>query len=202
VSDELKALREQVTALQERCTGLVYQNRALKMALETSQKMNPENRAADVREFTVGVARGEVRAVPSQPSSDVVLACLRMLLEEVIEVFESVGLNDLGSDRNLYVDWALGRLQDAHDVMKDAEPDEIGKVDMVQWTDGHIDVQYICEGNLAKFGVQSQPLWEEVQAANMRKEGGPIVDGKLRKPEGWVGPDIEGALKRQGWSGQ
>jgi predicted HAD superfamily Cof-like phosphohydrolase len=197
VSDEMKALREQVTALQERCTGLVYQNRALKMALETSQKMNPENRAADVREFTVGVARGEVRAVPSQPSNEVVLACLRMLLEEVIEVFESVELDEEG-----FAVQAICKLNSAASWLRDAGPEEIGKVDIPKWADGHIDVKYISEGNLAKFGVQSQPLWEEVQAANMRKAGGPIVDGKLRKPEGWVGPDIEGALRRQGWSGQ
>lgn len=36
----------------------------------------------------------------------------------------------------------------------------------------------------------------------MRKEGGVTrKDGKICKPEGWVGPDIERALREQGWEG-
>lgn len=43
-------------------------------------------------------------------------------------------------------------------------------------------------------------LWDEVHAANMRKAGGPKcpTTGKQLKPEGWVGPDIAGVLKRNG----
>lgn len=43
-------------------------------------------------------------------------------------------------------------------------------------------------------------LWDEVHAANMRKAGGPKcpTTGKQLKPDGWVGPDIAGVLKRHG----
>ena len=42
----------------------------------------------------------------------------------------------------------------------------------------------------------------EVHRANMAKAGGPRrhEDGKLLKPVGWSPPDIEGELKKQGWS--
>ncbi len=51
----------------------------------------------------------------------------------------------------------------------------------------------------AKSGLPVGAAWDEVHAANMRKLDGGKYDkakGKLCKPEGWVGPDIDGVLKR------
>jgi len=40
-----------------------------------------------------------------------------------------------------------------------------------------------------------------VQAANCAKVGGATrEDGKILKPKNWVAPDIEGELRKQGWS--
>ena len=33
--------------------------------------------------------------------------------------------------------------------------------------------------------------WAAVCAANARKTDGPIINGKKRKPEGWVGPEAD-----------
>lgn len=49
------------------------------------------------------------------------------------------------------------------------------------------------------LGIDPRPMWDEVQASNLRKVGGPIDEhGKKRKPPSWVGPDIAGLLKKQG----
>lgn len=73
--------------------------------------------------------------------------------------------------------------------------------------DALIDLEYVILGTHLAFGVESQPLFEEVHAANMRKEPLDIKNAdaaktagtKVRKPEGWTGPDIEGRLREQGW---
>lgn len=66
--------------------------------------------------------------------------------------------------------------------------------------DGLIDMEYVILGTHVTMGIDSNPLWDEVQKANMAKEGGATrEDGKILKPHGWQPPDIEGALRRQGW---
>lgn len=72
--------------------------------------------------------------------------------------------------------------------------------DLAAAADALIDMEYVILGTHCEFGTNSTPLWQEVQAANMRKEGSKRGDGKILKGEGWVGPDITGALRRQGWS--
>ena len=64
-----------------------------------------------------------------------------------------------------------------------------------------MDEIYVLLGSLAAMGVDFWPLWDAVHAANMAKAGGPVVDGKVKKPEGWQPPDIEGELRKQGWEG-
>lgn len=39
--------------------------------------------------------------------------------------------------------------------------------------------------------AQIGECWAAVCAANGRKTDGPIIEGKKRKPEGWVGPEAE-----------
>jgi len=53
-----------------------------------------------------------------------------------------------------------------------------------------------------EYRIPLDAVLAEVHAANMRKFGpdGPILrfDGKLLKPDGWVGPDIAGVLTEEG----
>lgn len=67
--------------------------------------------------------------------------------------------------------------------------------------DAIIDQIYVLIGTLAAMGIDFWPLWREVQRANMAKAGGPVINGKVTKPEGWTPPDIEGELRKQGWEG-
>lgn len=76
--------------------------------------------------------------------------------------------------------------------------------DLVKAVDGVIDVMYVAAGILVRCGVYNLPaFWHAVHAANLAKAGGEVIDGKLRKPPGWVGPeaDIVSELRNQGWDG-
>lgn len=66
-----------------------------------------------------------------------------------------------------------------------------------QW--GLLDVLMIHIGHLCSAtGIDVRPLFAEVQRSNLAKAGGKVIDGKLRKPEGWTPPDIRGELIKQG----
>jgi len=78
--------------------------------------------------------------------------------------------------------------------------------DMPEIADALADIIYIAIGTAQVYGIDLRPVFAEVHAANMRKRGtdGKMVrraDGKILKPEGWVGPDIAGVLRKQGWRG-
>ena len=91
--------------------------------------------------------------------------------------------------------------EDPHFGMIDQQEYEHEERDFTKAADGLIDMEYVILGTHETMGINSTPLWKEVQKANMRKEGGATRDdGKIMKPAGWVGPDIEGALRAQGWS--
>lgn len=61
--------------------------------------------------------------------------------------------------------------------------------------DGLADLIYVAIGTALAYGIDLRPVWNEVQRANMAKEGGGRrEDGKILKPEGWVAPDIKTAL--------
>lgn len=61
--------------------------------------------------------------------------------------------------------------------------------------DGIIDLIYVLAGTLKEFGIPGDRVWDEVHAANMRKVGGGLRgDGKVSKPENWVGPDLAKAV--------
>jgi len=46
--------------------------------------------------------------------------------------------------------------------------------------------------------LDPRPFWNEVHRSNLAKAGGPIIQGKQRKPTGWTPPDIAGVLIAQG----
>lgn len=190
--EELKHLRQQVTELQERGTQLVLENRALRVAAQLARastrpfKGEPqENRAADVAEFQAVVARSELRRVPSVPSDEVVRSASLLLLEEVFECVAASFLPSLA-------------LADAMNEVERLVREATVAVDLIEFADSQVDAMYVAEGNLLRFGIDPRPLWRVVHQANMAKAGGPVVDGKARKPEGWTPPDIAGELRKQG----
>lgn len=73
--------------------------------------------------------------------------------------------------------------------------------DLVGMADGIVDSLVVVIGTASCLGIEIGPLWDIIQENNMSKITGPIrADGKRLKPEGWKPPDVEGELKRQGWT--
>jgi predicted HAD superfamily Cof-like phosphohydrolase len=78
----------------------------------------------------------------------------------------------------------------------------IASQNLPQAVDGLVDLIYVCLGAAVAWGVDLEPMFNEVHRTNMAKEGGGSrADGKVLKPAGWTPPDIAGELKRQGWGG-
>lgn len=70
--------------------------------------------------------------------------------------------------------------------------------DIVAAIDGFCDIMYVVLGAAITMGVDLEPVFDIVHAANMAKAGGPIrPDGKRLKPEGWKPPAVAEELKRQ-----
>ncbi len=61
------------------------------------------------------------------------------------------------------------------------------------------DVIFVALGIATAYGVSMPPIWNLVQTSNMAKTGGAFrADGKILKPKGWVPPDIQAEIDRQG----
>lgn len=80
--------------------------------------------------------------------------------------------------------------------------------DIAQMADALIDLEYVVLGTSHMLGLPHQELWDDVQAANMRKERA-SADGSnskrgsaldVIKPAGWVGPDGASILKTHGYN--
>jgi predicted HAD superfamily Cof-like phosphohydrolase len=75
--------------------------------------------------------------------------------------------------------------------------------DIKHIADDGIDLIYFIIGTFITYGIDPQPIWDAVQAANFAKlppDGIPVKDqyGKIMKPEGWKPPDITKLLHDQG----
>lgn len=72
--------------------------------------------------------------------------------------------------------------------------------DMIGLADGLADLDYVVEGTRQAFGIDGAPIAAEVHRSNMAKPGGAKdANGKIRKPAGWLPPDVAGELRAQGW---
>lgn len=78
--------------------------------------------------------------------------------------------------------------------------DAIARGDIEKIADGLADVIYVAIGTALEFGIPLERVWAEVHRSNMAKldpATGKVVrraDGKVLKPEGWMPPDVLGAL--------
>lgn len=94
-----------------------------------------------------------------------------------------------------------------HEELKEFE-DGVATHDHAKMADSLIDLTYVAMGSAHVLGYPWPPLWNEVQAANLRKvraakDGSDSARGSgfdVVKPYGWYGPDIHGVLKRYGFT--
>lgn len=183
-----EAMATELRRLKARENELLADNTAKLMELRAV------DRKRMVREFHV-IAKQAAPPRPVIPSDDVVRFRARLICEEgVIEILEAL----FGEYRP--EPWRLRKLKEDIAFFIDNAP---VVVDMPSFVDATVDADYVVEGTRIAFGVDSTPVWAEVQRANMAKLDGPMrPDGKILKPPGWVAPDILGRLREQGWKGE
>lgn len=93
------------------------------------------------------------------------------------------------------------------------ELDEITKAadlrNLPQFVDGLVDLTYVALGTAHLCRVPFDYCWDEVHAANMRKERAASADDNrsvrrhsldVVKPAGWVAPNHLPILRRFGWA--
>ena len=129
---------------------------------------------------------------PAIPSDERVRLRLRLIAEEFCELLDSCLGKPSAFDHEAWQYWNY----------MGCFAEYINKapvhVSLYGATDALADLAYVIEGTNLEFGINGEAVLEEVHAANMAKVPDPN-GGKVRKPEGWVGPDIERVLAEQGW---
>jgi predicted HAD superfamily Cof-like phosphohydrolase len=136
-----------------------------------------------------------VREVPGLIPDERVRLRARLIAEEFFEVLEACFT---GEHKD-----TIGRALnfDARsDVLSFIDKSAV-RVDLPELADGLADLDYVVEGTRLEFGINGAPIAAEVHRANITKRGGgKREDGKVLKPEGWCPPDIDGELRKQGWT--
>lgn len=164
----------------------------------------PAVEASDVLADTAAVAEfmstfGQtVRTVPTTditPEERVLRA--RIVLEEALEFVEAMGCDVVESDGYSPVTKSS--------VLVEINP---GKdIDLVEATDAMADLDVVVKGSAHTLGVPVDAAFQIVHGTNMAKAPGGVVlrreDGKIQKPEGWVGPteNLRALLVDSGWTG-
>ncbi|MDX1545751.1 MAG: hypothetical protein R3247_02115 [Rhodothermales bacterium] len=131
-------------------------------------------------------------AHPTIPDEATRVLRAKLILEEALETVRALGVGvRVTTEDGREVDFDH---VDHLDFVAD------GAVDLEGVADGCADISVVTVGTLIAFGLDDEPLLEEVDAANLRKfgEGGyRRADGKWMKPPGWTPPDIRGVIDRQ-----
>jgi len=147
---------------------------------------------SQVQQFHFKILEGPIS--PAEPKIRNAELRAKLILEEAFET--AVAL--LGRKRaSAVIDEFSDNLACEAEEKGDTAPD------LEEAIDGVVDTLYVCYGTAEDIGVDLEPFFDEVHAANMRKRDpgrkqaaskNPL--GKGIKPEGWVGPDIKGVLAR------
>jgi len=118
--------------------------------------------------------------VPRVPSDDRRNLRVRLITEEYNELIDAIGFRSMGGGE----DW-------------------LATCDLPETADAIADLIYVLIGTAHEFGIPLQAVWDEVHVSNLAKVGGgQDSKGKIRKPPGWVAPDVAGVLGAHGWKGQ
>lgn len=177
LSEQLRALNAQVTSLQERCTALLEEKR--RAYIDYS-----------VREFHLAMGIPAPAKLVELPD-DRIRYRFRLMGEEFMEMVEAAF-----ADSEMRPWW----IRDVKERLSWLIENCPVKIDMPALVDATHDLDYVVAGTRVEYGYYGLPGALEVQAANMRKVGGPMrEDGKQLKPPGWVGPDLVRVLREQGW---
>ena len=136
-----------------------------------------ENEQKSVREFhkKFGLV---VNDSPTVPSTHDRIRVAKLIFEEFLEYCEAAGLvTNLTWQASFVV---------------------VSECDLVEVADALSDLAYVVKGGNVTFGIDAEPVFNEVHRSNMTKEGGAIrPDGKFIKPETYSKADIAPIILQQ-----
>ncbi|MBO6577074.1 MAG: hypothetical protein JJ896_15100 [Rhodothermales bacterium] len=119
------------------------------------------------------------------PDAETRILRAKLILEEALETVEALGVKVKAGETDVLE-------ENLH--YSDGNP-----VDVEGVVDGCADISVVTVGTLIAFGVDDEPVLEEVDSANLRKFGPGGYrrnDGKWMKPPDWTPPDIIGAIEK------
>ena len=160
---------------------------SLRQLIRESTPLKKSEFSHRVRDFMI--AGGQpVRDYPGDPGKDVRLLAARLLIEEALECVQALGVDIVRDGNRVDPQEVIGSLC------------VTGDADIVGVTDGACDTIFVSYWAMNALGISDYLPMLEVCDSNDRKFGpGSYKDenGKIRKPAGWVGPDIESAIAAQ-----
>lgn len=199
----LDALADQTDA----AVDIMYytMNAASKCNLEMTSSLFPaiNSQYNDVKEFTVGSAWKPLPEEPIEMTRESVFFLVKMIISELSELLQTV-CSDMDDCRETISRLFGFEIKGFDSGYIDGTRNEI----FSEWSYSVL-LTNICEVLYTMYGNFGNNLlhvvFDEVHAANMRKRdsktGKFIIrpeDGKVIKPEGWIGPDIKSAIRQNG----
>jgi predicted HAD superfamily Cof-like phosphohydrolase len=127
---------------------------------------------------------------PQVPSEERVRLRLRLIAEEFCELLEACG----------YPKTAGKVTELIADTITDDDGLTRGCVDLVEVADALADLDYVIEGTRLEFGINGEPIADEVHRSNLSKFPTTVDErGKVKKSDHFSQPDIGRCLREQGW---
>ncbi len=128
----------------------------------------------------VGQDTPEIATIPDEK---IRILRAKLILEEALETVDALGVSV--------------EIEGTPLIEEGLQYSAPGDVDLKEVVDGCADISVVTIGTLISFGIDDDPVLQEVDASNLRKfsEGSyRRDDGKWMKPPGWTPPDIMGAI--------
>jgi predicted HAD superfamily Cof-like phosphohydrolase len=189
---ELESLNASEKNKRNICEGRLTETaRLLADARHELANIKAQNRTVCIRDMFVQVLPHQERNDrPTVPSEAAIRLQTRIDAEEFVEKLDALYDDPAAIAQLKYL---LRWFENHSQVRKDLH------ARLPEFADALADCAVTNEGFAVLFGINLEPVFQEVHASNMRKKDGPIVNSKRMKPEGWQAPDVAGELRRQGW---
>lgn len=131
----------------------------------------------------------KVEETPTYPDKATALLRCKLIEEEATELFDSLGYS-IETDGTRHIN-----MGDWNSV------DNFHRGDLVEVADALGDLLYVIYGAALSFGIDLEPVTDEIHRSNMSKVGGhKREDGKWIKPDTYSPADIKSVLEKQGWT--
>lgn len=133
-----------------------------------------------------------INTKPTKVDSQTAILRVRLLLEEVLEFAEASGVEILTKEGDNLDVTALkdGELSFSH----------VGKPNLIEIADALGDIDYVSAGAAICYGIDMEPIADEIQRSNLSKfiSGFKDEHGKWNKGKDYTPVDLAPILQQQG----